>query len=66
MTRGPGPYDPQPGSPSPNPDPVQPGHTPMEVPVFPPNEMPATDPGRSPAGPMTEPDPGPSPIGPSD
>ena len=33
MTRGPGPYDPQPTPPSPAPDPVLPGHNPTEVPV---------------------------------
>ena len=63
MTRGPGPYDPQPTPPSTNPDPVLPGHTPTEVPVRQPSEIPATDPDRAPTGPMNDPDPGPLILG---
>jgi hypothetical protein len=37
-----GPYDPQPDAPQPSPDPVQPGHTPTEVPG--PSEMPSPGP----------------------
>jgi hypothetical protein len=59
MTHGPGPYDPQPRPTTPGPDPVQPGHAPTEAPVRQPNEIPATDPDRSPPGPANDPNPTP-------
>lgn len=62
----PGPYDPHAKPVSPNPDPILPGHTPMEVPVRQPSGIPDADPNRAPAGTMDDPDAGqsnPSPIG---
>jgi hypothetical protein len=52
MTKGPGPYDPQPQPPHPNPDSMPPGQQPVEIPVLPPHEPPATDPHHTPAGPV--------------
>jgi hypothetical protein len=50
-----GPYDPQPQPTGPDVNPVQPGHTPTEVPINDPIGIPATDPDRGPGY-----DPGPS------
>ena len=64
MTRGPGPYDPQPTPPNTNPDPVLPGHAPTEVPVREPSEIPATDPDLPPDSPGVDPEPTPANPGP--
>jgi hypothetical protein len=64
MTRGPGPYDPQPTPPNIEPNPVLPGHNPTEVPVQQPTEIPATDPDRAPEGPSVNPEPTPDNPGP--